>query len=151
MKTKLLTVATLALAVAIITLVRADDMGSMGNMPGMGMGAAGQTNNAMQSTNSDNSSPKSYSARGVVEKIAPGSQTATIHNETIPGYMDEMTMDYSVHNTNELNGISPGDQITFTLIVTTNDQWIENVKRTGQTMPVTTNDMPSMSPPNSGK
>jgi Cu/Ag efflux protein CusF len=148
MKKLLLVAATLLVAVTVITLVRADDMG---NMPGMGMGGVGQTNNAIQNTNSDNSSVKSYPARGIVEKIAPDRHTATIHNETIPGYMDEMTMDFSVHNTNELNGISPGEKITFTVIVSTNDEWIENIKRAGHTKSAMTNDMPSMGSPNSGK
>jgi protein SCO1 len=92
-----------------------------------------------------NASTKSYPVTGVVEKIAPDHHTATIHNQNIPGYMDEMTMDFPVQNTNELNGVSPGDKITFTLIVAKNDDWIENVRRTGQTAPVNTNAIQTMS------
>jgi len=148
MKKILVNAVPLAVLAGAIALVRAQDMG---NMPGMGMGAAAQTNSAMQSTNSNNSSAQSYPARGVVEKIAPDWHTVTIHNETIPGYMEEMTMDYSVQNTNELNGVSPGDQITFKLIVSTNNDWVEEVKRTGQTMPVMTNAMQSMDGSNTNK
>ena len=39
---------------------------------------------------------KSYSAQGVVEQIAPDRRTLTIHHETIPGYMMEMTMEFTV-------------------------------------------------------
>jgi protein SCO1/2 len=89
-------------------------------------------------------STKAYPVTGVVEKIAPDRHTTTIHNQDIPGYMDEMTMDFAVQNTNELNGITPGDEIAFTLIVSKNDSWIKNVHRTGKTMPVSTSFMPTM-------
>ena len=81
-------------------------------------------------------STKSYPATGVLEKVAPDWHTATIHNQEIPGYMDEMTMDFPVQNTNELTGVSPGDKITFTVIVRGNNAWVQNVHRTGQTVPV---------------
>ena len=82
---------------------------------------------------------QSYSARGVVEKIAPDLSQVTIHHQAIPGYMMEMTMDFNVRNTNELSGISPRDEITFTLEVTTNDEWVENIHRVGQSKEAMTN------------
>jgi protein SCO1 len=81
----------------------------------------------------------SYQTGGVVEKISPDRHVATIHNQAIPGYMMEMTMDFPVRDTNELNDVSPGDKITFTLVVGKNDDWIENVRRTGQTALTVTN------------
>ena len=86
----------------------------------------------------------SYPVTGVVESVAPDRHQATIHNQTIPGYMDEMTMDFPVRDTNVLNGISAGDKISFTLIVTKNDEWIENVRRTGHTTDIATNAAPAM-------
>ena len=74
---------------------------------------------------------KPYSARGVVEKIAPDLSQVTIHHQAISGYMMEMTMDFNVKNTNELSGISPKDEITFTLIVGDNVEWVENIRRIG--------------------
>jgi len=71
---------------------------------------------------------RTYAARGVVRQIADDRHTATIQHEAIPGYMSAMTMDFSVKNTNELNGISPADQITFNLVVGETDSWIEGVK-----------------------
>jgi len=82
---------------------------------------------------------KSYSARGVVEKIAPDLSQVTIHHQAIPGYMMEMTMDFPVKNTNELSGILPGDEITFTLVVGKNDEWIGNIHRIGHSTGTTTN------------
>ena len=92
---------------------------SMGSMPmgGMPMGSNPATN--------------SYSAAGVVEKISPDRTVATIHNQTIPGYMMEMTMDFPVKNANELNAISPGDEITFTLVVSKTNEWVENIHYAG--------------------
>ena len=75
---------------------------------------------------------QTYTVRGVVQAIAPDFHHATIKHEKIPGYMAAMTMDLSVKNTNELKSISAGDEITFTLVVTADDDWIENIQRTGQ-------------------
>ncbi len=94
----------------------------------------------------EDSSTKSYPAQGVIEKIASDSRTVTINHQAIPGYMMAMTMDFPVQNTNELNGLSPGDQITFTLIVNKNDDWVENLRRTGKTAQVTTNARPASLP-----
>jgi protein SCO1/2 len=77
---------------------------------------------------------QTYAARGVVQKIAPDLRHATIQHEKIPGYMDAMTMDFPVKDTNELNGISAGDEITFKLVVTADDDWIEKVQRTGKSV-----------------
>ncbi len=84
---------------------------------------------------------KSYSAQGVVEKIEPGLTRVTIHHQAIPGYMMEMTMDFSVRNTNELSGISPKDDITFTLVVGDDVEWIENIRRIGHSAETMTNSM----------
>ena len=113
----------------------------MGNMPGMNMGGM-QNNGSMQNTNSNNPSVKSYRTRGIVEKIAPDRHTATIDTVKIPGYMDAMTMDYPVLNTNELNGILPGDKIKFTLVVSNDTDWIERIHRTGHSESKMTNSMP---------
>ena len=75
---------------------------------------------------------QTYSVSGVVEAIPPDHRHATIKHEKIPGYMAAMTMDFSVRDTNALNGIAPGDEIAFTLVVTADDDWIENIRRTGK-------------------
>jgi protein SCO1/2 len=72
-------------------------------------------------------SAKSYDARGVVRQITDDRRKATIQHEAIPGYMSAMTMDFNVKDTNELNGISPSDEITFKLEVGENESWIEGI------------------------
>ena len=83
----------------------------------------------------------SYAAHGVVEKIAPDRQQVTIHHQAIPGYMMEMTMAFPVKDTNELNGISPGDEIDFMLVVNQTNDWVENIQRTGHTDKIMANTM----------
>jgi protein SCO1/2 len=75
---------------------------------------------------------QTFAVRGVIQQIPPDHRHATIKHEKIPGYMAAMTMDFSVKDTNALNGFAAGDEISFTLVVTEDDDWIENLKRTGK-------------------
>jgi protein SCO1/2 len=81
----------------------------------------------------DDDSVHAYPAHGVVKRIAPDHRQVTIHHQLIPGYMMEMTMDFNVENTNELNAIVPGDKVDFTLVVNETNSWVENIRRTGHT------------------
>lgn len=72
-----------------------------------------------------------YQVQGVLREIRANGAKALIAHEEIPGYMEAMTMQLDVHNTNELAGVSLGDQITFRLLTTDTDAWIDQVKRTG--------------------
>ena len=84
-------------------------------------------------TPASTSTNQTYSVRGVVQAILPDHRHVTIKHEAIPGYMAAMTMDFSVRETNALASLAPGDEISFTLVVTADDDWIENVQRTGKT------------------
>lgn len=101
-------------------------------------------NGVCSQTNSVENSAKSYVAHGLIKKIAANHRQVTIHHQAIPDYMMEMTMDFPVKYTNELNGLVPGDQITFTLVVRENDDWIENIHRVGHVVetPAKPFDMP---------
>jgi protein SCO1/2 len=79
---------------------------------------------------------QTYSVRGVIQQIPPDHRHATIKHEKIPGYMAAMTMDFSVRDTNALAGFAPGNEITFTLVVSGDDDWIENLQRTGKSAAV---------------
>ncbi len=84
----------------------------------------------------------SYFAQGVVEKLAPDLHQVTIHHQAIPGYMMEMTMDFSVNDASELNGLTPGDNVTFTLFVDDDRAWIGHLRRIGHSDLPTTNSTP---------
>jgi len=75
---------------------------------------------------------QTFAVRGVIQQIPPDLRHVTIKHEKIPGYMAAMTMDFSVRDTNALAGFASGDEISFTLVVTENDDWIENLWRTGK-------------------
>jgi protein SCO1 len=75
---------------------------------------------------------QTYAVRGVIQRIPSDHRYLTIKHEAIPGYMAAMTMDFSVRDTNALAGFAPGDEISFTLVVSEDDDWIENLKRTGK-------------------
>jgi protein SCO1/2 len=79
----------------------------------------------------DDSAAHAYAAHGVIQKIAPDARTVTIHHQTIPGYMMEMTMDFPVHDPHQLDGLAAGDKVDFTLYVTATDSWVGNIHRTG--------------------
>jgi protein SCO1/2 len=76
---------------------------------------------------------QSYAVRGVVQSVAPDQLHALIKHEAISNYMAAMTMNFSARNPAVLQGVVPGDEITFTLAVTATNDWIENVQRVGQT------------------
>ena len=80
-----------------------------------------------------NAAPKTHAVRGVVQSVAPDQRHALIRHEAIPDYMAAMTMNFSARDPGVLDGISAGDQITFTLAVTETNDWIENVQRVGRT------------------
>jgi protein SCO1 len=82
---------------------------------------------------------KFYSAHGMVQQIAADRHTVTIHHQSIPGYMMEMTMDFSVKDTNELSGISAGDEINFTLAVGDTNSWVTRLQLVAHHVAAVTN------------
>jgi protein SCO1/2 len=80
-----------------------------------------------------NSGLPTYTAHGVIQKIPADRHLVTIAHDAIPGYMPAMTMDFPVRDTNALTGLSPGDIVNFQLVLGTNDDWVQNLQRVGQT------------------
>jgi protein SCO1/2 len=70
-----------------------------------------------------------FQVKGVIKELKPNGKTAVIAHETIPNYMDAMTMDFDVKDKRELAGLAPGDAISFRMVVTKDDGWIENVRK----------------------
>jgi protein SCO1/2 len=64
----------------------------------------------------------------LVRQISDDRQRVTIQHDAIPGYMMGMTMEFNVHDTNELAGIAAGDEINFTLVVGATESWVGKVK-----------------------
>jgi protein SCO1/2 len=86
-------------------------------------------------------SSKSFAAHGVIRQIASDRHTITIQHDAIPGFMSAMTMDFPVKATNELNRLTPQDEITFQLVVTDHDSWVENIRFVAHRIEDVTNGM----------
>jgi len=82
---------------------------------------------------------KTFQVKGVVKEVLATNSQVRIEHEKIPDYMDAMTMLFDVKDTNELAGLAPGDNISFRMIVTEDDGWIDRVTRLGITTPVVAN------------
>jgi len=105
-----------------------------------------------QSENGPSFAPKAESAgitstqkfivRGVIQELRPEKKEITIKHEEIPNYMPAMTMPFDVKRTNEFAGLKTNDQVTFTLVVTEKEGWIEDLKKIG----VDTNSLASERP-----
>ena len=60
---------------------------------------------------------KTVSGEGKVVAAVPGSSQLVIEHGEIKGFMDAMTMGYSVDPPSLLKGLKPGDQVRFTIDV----------------------------------
>lgn len=65
----------------------------------------------------------------MVESVQAADKTVRIRHEEIPGYMGAMTMPFAVRDTNELAGIGAGDAVSFRMLVTERDGWIDQLKK----------------------
>jgi protein SCO1/2 len=74
---------------------------------------------------------KVYYVKGVIKEIKIDGQTAVIQHEEIPGYMEAMTMPFKVKNPTELADLVPGQKVSFRLVVTDTEGWIEQVTAIG--------------------
>jgi len=78
------------------------------------------------------SDERTYTLQGQVLAVAANRLEATIKGEEIKGLMPAMTMPYKVKEAKLLDGIVPGDLITATLVVVSNDAYLTAVKKVGQ-------------------
>jgi protein SCO1/2 len=84
---------------------------------------------------------QTYDARGIVRQITPDRSMATVQHEAITNFMGAMTMDFTVKNTNDLQRIAPGDEITFRLCVTKTNSWIESIRFVSHVIEEVTNNV----------
>ena len=68
-----------------------------------------------------------YDGTGLVLRVDAPHKTVLVSHDAIPGYMDAMTMPYSVRDPHLLDHLEPGQKIGFTLVVTKNASWLEGI------------------------
>lgn len=73
--------------------------------------------------------PTIYQVKGVIKELHPERKKVLIDHEDIPGYMEAMTMMLDVREDRELKGLQAGDSITFRMLVTEDDGWIDQLKK----------------------
>ena len=73
--------------------------------------------------------PQTFVVRGVVRELEPDGKTVVIQHEAISNYMAAMTMPFEVRDPRELRGLKPGDAISFHLIVTSKEGWVEGISQ----------------------
>jgi protein SCO1/2 len=69
-----------------------------------------------------------YSARGLILKVEPHQKSIIVSNDAIPGYMEAMTMRYSVSDSKQLQGLKPGMLIDFMLVAGADSLHAENIQ-----------------------
>lgn len=79
------------------------------------------------------SHPGVYSVTGVVKEVRADGSNVVIRHEAIPGFMPAMTMPFTARDPRELASVQPGDRVSFRLLVTDEESWINSVERLGVT------------------
>ena len=75
---------------------------------------------------------RSFSARGIVQQLDADGRTLVIKHEAISNYMAAMTMPFRASNPGELSALRPGDEISFRLLVSDSDSWVDQISKTGK-------------------
>jgi protein SCO1/2 len=70
-----------------------------------------------------------FQATGVIKEVPRGGKVVTIQHEAIPNYMPAMAMPFNVRDSAELDGLRPGDEVSFRLVVTDDESWIDRLAR----------------------
>jgi protein SCO1 len=71
---------------------------------------------------------RSYAARGLVLKVDKAHSSLLISCEKIPDFMDAMVMPFSVHDPQEMEELTAGTMIEFTLVVNETTPYIEKIR-----------------------
>jgi protein SCO1/2 len=72
-----------------------------------------------------------FQVKGVIMSLKPGEKEIVIKHEAVTNYMPAMTMPFDVKDPKELAGLSPGDTVSFRMIVTDTEGWIDQIKKVG--------------------
>jgi protein SCO1/2 len=80
---------------------------------------------------------QAYVVKGVVRELKAEDNAVVIQHEEISGYMPAMTMLFPVRNPEELAGLQPGDKVSFRMIVSGTNGWLEQITKINASPPST--------------
>jgi protein SCO1 len=69
-----------------------------------------------------------YAVTGMVLKVDQSHKTFVVSCESVPGYMDAMVMPFEVREVKDLDGLAPGVEVDFTLVVEKESSYAEHLK-----------------------
>ena len=69
-----------------------------------------------------------YKMRGTIVAVHADDKSASIDAEAIPGFMDAMTMEYTIRDSAALSNLKLKDKISADLIVAPDGAYIQNIK-----------------------
>jgi protein SCO1 len=95
------------------------------------LGVSGVSCNKKPTESASQTPAKQYHLKGKVVSIDQRAKMLNVDSEAIPGFMDAMTMPYTVKPENELDKLHPGDVITADLLVQDEGAWLQNITVTG--------------------
>lgn len=75
---------------------------------------------------------REYLVRGVIQEIKREGEIAIIDHEEIPGYMKRMIMPFRAKDPAEFAGRKPNDRVSFRLMVTELESWVDRVTKIGE-------------------
>jgi protein SCO1 len=71
---------------------------------------------------------ETHAISGLVLAVDAAHRSMTVSCNSVPGYMDAMTMPFDVREAKMLDGIKPGAAIDFTLVVNGDSSYAENIR-----------------------
>jgi protein SCO1/2 len=87
---------------------------------------------SVPATAATNSGTKQYHVRGVVVSTNAAKGEVTLDTEAIPGFMDAMTMPYTLRDATIVSELHPGDTITATLLASDTTDVLDQIVIVGQ-------------------
>ena len=65
---------------------------------------------------------------GLVLSVDAAHRSMTVSCASVPGYMDAMTMPFDVRDSKMLDGVKPGENIDFTIVVEGDSSYAQNIR-----------------------
>ena len=89
---------------------------------------------------------REFPLTGQVLSIKPDRTGANVKHDDVKGFMDAMTMDFTVKDPKELEGLQPGDLIAATLVITDEEGYLKGLTKTGTAPIAATPSAPASAP-----